>query len=290
MTTHYRLLQQLDARFDALLAALHQLQQSLLEEQPRCWMHGVSDHQALEQVHFCLTDLWYLDGQDGRATRSYPGLVACSPRLWEEVGQVNQAKLAFSWMIEQLRKEAPQELSEARQQLAQRHASLHQHLSQDGLARLHLKQAWRQLPGCERPLQQVRFSWYSSGRSIRKITLKEAEYRLQEMNTDAAHIQIQLKKLAHLPPDEPLAQVQKQAPLMRANLFFRTEAGAAAERQAMNVALPLFLLSEDGRLPAFNQPPIEPPAQRTRARRSDNRLEDEPFLPSLRVYRYSRPK
>ncbi len=54
----------------------------------------------------------------------------------------------------------------------------------------------------------------------------------------------------------------------------------------MNVALPLFIPAPDGRLPDHNLPPLQPPEARTRARRRDERLEDEPFLPSLRVYRY----
>lgn len=289
MSTHYRLLSQLDSCFEMLVNSLENLGELLQQEQGACWMLGSdSADQSRRMLLDCLQDIWYLDGQDGRVTRSYPGLVACSAEVWEQLGSVNYCKLTFSRAIEAIRKENPEELPEARRRLASRHQALHLHLSTEGLARLHLKQAWRQIPGCETPLDQVRFSWYSSGRSIRRIRSKEAEYRLRQMNSDAPHIQIQLKKLAGIPPDEPLAQVQKQAPLMRANLFFKDQLPGLPARKAINIAMPLFILSADGTLPPFNLPSTEPPPERVRAKRSDNRLEEEPFLPSLRVYRYQR--
>ena len=73
---------------------------------------------------------------------------------------------------------------------------------------------------------------------------------------------------------------------MRANLFFKEPLADGRGRRAMNLALPLFIPASDGRLPEHNQPLPRPPQGRTRARRSDERLEDDVFLPSLRVYRY----
>jgi hypothetical protein len=288
MNTHYRLISQLDKSFQQLVASLQTLQHQVKEEAAPCWMLGADSTQAShELLAASLLDLWYLDGQDGRVTRSYPGVVACSEKVWQQLGEVNQAKVGFSHALDQVRKEMPDELPEARKRLAERHKALHAHLSEQGLARLHLKQAWRQLPGCEEPLEQIRFSWYSSGRSIRRISIQEAEYRLLQMDTEADHIRIQLKKLAGLTASEPLAQVQNQAPLMRANLFFQDARAGQSSRKAINIALPLFVLCRGKlELPPFNQPSSQPPDARSRAKRSDNRLEDEPFLPSIRVYRY----
>ncbi|SFX08346.1 hypothetical protein [Marinospirillum alkaliphilum] len=288
MNTHYRLLSQLDSCFEMLVNSLETLSDLLDEAQPACWMLGCqTEEDSRRSLHHSLQDLWYLDGQDGRATRSYPGLVACDPVIWDQLGSVNYCKVTFSRAIEAIRRESPDELPEARERLAARHRALHAHLTDEGLARLHLKQSWRQIPGCETALEQIRFSWYTSGRSIRRISRKEAEYRLLQMNTEAPHIQIQLKKLAALPLDEPLAQVQTQAPLMRANLFFKDQLPGLPDRKAINAAMPLFVLSPDGKLPPFNIPSSEPPEKRQRAVRSDNRLDDTPFLPSIRVYRYS---
>ncbi|MDR9468398.1 DNA replication terminus site-binding protein [Marinospirillum sp.] len=290
MNTHYRLISQLDSSFQQLVASLQKLQQQIQKEAAPCWMLGADSTQAShELLAASLLDLWYLDGQDGRVTRSYPGMVVCSEKVWQLLGETNQAKVGFSYALDQIRKEMPDELPEARKRLAERHAALHAHLTDQGLARLHLKQAWRQIPGCDRPLEQLRFSWYSSGRSIRRITVQEAEYRLLQMDTEADHIQIQLKKLAGLARDEPLAQVQKQAPLMRANLFFQNARPGEPSRKAINMAMPLFILDpgQSRQLPPFNLPPAQPPETRNRAKRSDKRLEEEPFLPSIRVYKYT---
>lgn len=287
MNTHYRLLSQLDSCFELLLNSLSNLGELLEEAAQPCWMLGCATEEASrEELLLSLQDLWYLDGQDGRVTRSYIGLVACDEVIWKQLGSVNYCKVTFSRAIEAIRKESPDLLPDARSRLVERHPQLHVHLSTEGLARLHLKQCWRQIPGCLTPLQQVRFSWYSSGRSIRRISYKEAVYRLEQMNTEAVHIKLQLQKLAGLPENTPLAQVQNQAPLMRANLFFDNQLPGLPERQAMNVAMPLFILSNNGQLPPFNIPSLTPPEKRTRAKRSDALLEDEAFLPSIRVFKY----
>jgi len=287
MSTHYRLISQLNSCFELLISSLASLTEMLDEAGLPCWMLGSETEAASrEALAYALQDLWYLDGQDGRVTRSYPGLVVCNEAIWQQLGSVNFCKVTFSRALDAIRKENPDLLPEARLGLAARHPQLHAHLSEEGLARLHLKQAWRQIPGCLTPLKQVRFSWYSSGRSIRRISYKEAVYRLEKMDTGAPHIKLQLKKLAGITESTPLAQVQKQAPLMRANLFFDNQLPGLPERQAMNIAMPLFVLTADGKLPPFNLPSLTPPEKRTRAKRSDAQLEDEAFLPSIRVFKY----
>ena len=139
-------------------------------------------------------------------------------------------------------------------------------------------------------MARVRFAWYSSGRSIQRVSVAECEALLMKLDTEAEHVRLQLKLLAGLPSDEILARIQPQAPLMRANLFYREpvmrEDGELRTRRALNVSLPLFLPHDDLRLPALNQPSPTPPTERTRARRGDVRIEDTPFLKSLRVHRY----
>lgn len=285
MEAQYRLLAELEAKFDYLIEHVEALLDTYSSHSPETWVLG----QQSTDIHWlrrALLDFWYQDGQDGRATRSYIGLIAADDALLEAVSRVNAAKTDFSDTLAEIRQQAAELIPEIKAVLPFRHPALHSHLRGKGLARLHLKQCWRHLPVADAPLSRVRLAWYTSGRSIKRLTVREAERKLLELNNEAPHIRIQLKRLAGIPDSEPLAQVQQQAPVMRANLFFEEPLDDGRIRRAMNLPLPLFIPTGDGRLPSHNLPNIQPPTGRTRARRSDERLEDEAFLPSVRVFRY----
>lgn len=281
----YRLLAELEALFDRLVEETDALVATWQASGAPAWSfeHDSADAAWLRHA---LLDVWYQDGQDGRATRSHVGLVAGDEPVMEAVGRVNATKKAFAALLAEIRREVPSLIPEIKAVLPFRHPALHDHLRGTGLARLHLKQCWRAIPLAEAPVARVRLAWYASGRSIKRLTVREAEQKLLALDSEAPHVRIQLRQLAGIPDGEPLAQVQRQAPLMRANLFYREPLEDGRSRRAMNIALPLFVPSPDGRLPDHNRPPAHPPATRTRARRRDERLEDNAFLPSLRVYRY----
>jgi len=281
----YHLVAELEASFDRLVADSEQLVSTWADSGGDAWAFDQATPDA-DWLRRVLLDMWYEDGQDGRATRSHVGLVAADEAVIEAAETVNAAKRDFGEMLATIRRDAPALLPELKALLPQRHPALHAHLRGSGLARLHLKQSWRAIPLAEAPVARVRLAWYASGRSIKRLTVREAEQKLLALDSDAPHVRIQLKRLAGIPDGEPLAQVQNQAPLMRANLFYREPLEDGRTRRAMNVALPLFVPSPDGRLPDHNLPPAQPPVTRTRARRRDERLEATPFLPSLRVYRY----
>ncbi|MBB3142054.1 DNA replication terminus site-binding protein [Halomonas organivorans] len=281
----YRLLARLEAAYDTLIDASEALATTWRSEGGEAWAFGEACADAT-WLHRALLDFWYQDGQDGRSTRSHVGLIAATPPLMDGAREVNAAKRAFADLLGQIREEVPSLLPEVKAVLPFRHPELHDHLRGSGLARLHLKQCWRAIPLAPAPVARVRLAWYASGRSIKRLSVREAEQKLLALDTDAPHVRIQLRQLAGIPDGEPLAQVQQQAPLMRANLFFLDPLEDGHIRRAMNVALPLFIPADEGRLPSHNLPPQHPPEKRTRARRSDERLEQEPFLPSLRVYRY----
>ncbi|QJQ94131.1 MULTISPECIES: DNA replication terminus site-binding protein [Halomonadaceae] len=281
----YQLLAELEAAFDLLIERIEGLVERYRRSPGNAWALHTPTPDA-EWLRQCLLDFWYQDGQDGRATRSYVALVAADETLLEAVARVNAAKAAFAEILSRIRRDAGGLIAELKAVLPFRHPALHAHLRGQGLARLHLKQCWRAIPVADAPLARVRMAWYTSGRSIKRLSVRDAEQKLLALDAEAPHIRIQLERLAGIPDREPLAQVQKQAPLMRANLFFEEPLADGHTRRAMNVALPLFIPSHDGRLPDHNAPPPFPNEKRTRAKRSDERLEEHVFLPSLRVYRY----
>ena len=288
MELQYRLLAELESDFDRLIEAVEQLATAYANNPTPAWALGETTVDA-QWLRRALTDFWYQDGQDGRETRNYIGLVVAGPAIMEAVQTVNLGKAQFAATLKRIRQSAPRLIPEAKAVLPFRHPVLHDHLRGQGLARLHLKQCWRQVPIADAPLSRLRLAWYTSGRSIKRMSVADAEARLKQMDLSASHIQIQLRKLADIPDGEPLAQIQQQAPVMRANLFFREALADGRMRRAMNLPLPLFIPDPALKLPHLNDPPVRPPATRTRARRSDQRLEDDVFLKSLRVYRYRNP-
>lgn len=280
----YRLLAELEVAFDSLIERTEELLAAYAASPAEAW--AFQAEASAEWLRRALLDFWYTDGQDGRATRSHVGLIGADEALMAKVVEVNAAKAEFAEQLARIKAEDPPLLAEAKAVLPFRHPQLHDHLRGSGLARLHLKQCWRAIPLAEAPVARVRLAWYSSGRSIKRLTVREVEQKLLALDSDAPHVRIQLRMLAALPSSEPLAQVQSQAPLMRANLFYTEPLEDGRTRRAMNVALPLFLPAPRGRLPDHNLPPATPPQSRTRARRSDEKLEEHPYLPSLRIFRY----
>ncbi|WP_106477109.1 DNA replication terminus site-binding protein [Phytohalomonas tamaricis] len=288
MDLQYQLLAKLEQAFDELISATFGLADHFEAHPTAAW--ALSNETAdAAWLRRALTDFWYQDGQDGRATRNYIGLIMADEALMDHVASVNRHKDAFALLLREIRNTTPTLIPELKATLPFRHPVLHNYMKGEGLARLHLKQCWRRLPVAEAPVARVRMAWYSSGRSIKRISVAEIEQRLARLNNEAPHVQIQWQKLAGIPSGEILAQVQDQAPVMRANVFYREPLDDGRTRRAMNVPLPLFIPSPDNRLPQHNEPASAPPLERTRAKRGDAKLEEEPFIPSLRVYRYRMP-
>lgn len=281
----YQVVHELESVYDQLVQRVDELSERIKEDNGELWAFNqpVADLSWLRQA---LSDFWYAGDQDGRHTRPYVGLVAASRETIKATMAVNEAKGSFKQALSILNKYDRALIPAIKESLPKRHSHLHENLVGAGLARLHLKQTWRTLPLVNVPVNRIRLSWYSSGRSINRITAKDAEALLMKLDTNATHIKIQLKKLAALPDSEHLAIIQKQSPIMRANIFYETAMAGGQDRRAMNVAMPIFILSSDGRLPPCNIPPETPKENRTRAVRSDNRLDDAPYLPSIRAHSY----
>ena len=288
-------------RFEAMVTALSALAQQLRDSALPIWLPlseqeqaGAADPRQKAVELYC--DLWPRDGGDGRRTRSCHGLIAADPPLLALAQRANQAKDDFRQALSVLKQQlsasekSTTETATAKQQtdqllarLNQRPNTLRQALGHKGLARLHLKQCYRLIPSVDHHPQRVGLNWYTSGRSIKRFSQQQAQQALARMGLDKPHIQLQLDRLNQLNADTPLAQVQQQAPLMRANLTF----DRAPFRQAMNLSLPL-LFGYDPQLPfpAHNDPSLVPQSVRQRQIRSDCRIEPEPFLPSLRLHLY----
>ncbi len=269
--------------FEALRTSILAFTRDIDSNKGEHWLanwNGLNQSSTVDDILF---DLWYHEDQDGRETRVYPGLIGLSRQQMTYANEINLAKDRFRALVQTLKQQDNNNWREIQGAMARRYQALNETLTRDGLNRLHLKQVFRHIPLVVNRQEKVGLGWYSSGRSINRIDKKDAYVLLCKLNTEATHIKIQLERLAAVKEGEFLARVQKQAPVLRANIVY-----ADKKRRSMNVSLPLFYPHE-GRtdLPEFNIPPVQPPSTRSRLIRSDNKIEDEPFLPSIRVHRYN---
>ncbi|MCV6609489.1 MAG: DNA replication terminus site-binding protein [Amphritea sp.] len=273
-----------------LLESLEQLQHSLLKfctqlQNSRLPYWLPSDtYGQLDQAAQLFGDIWYRDNQDGRTTISQYGLIGADPTLIALAEQTNTCKQQFQTLASQYRLSENSELQES---LQRRSDELNQLLNRQGASRLHLKQCYRLIPIADPRPEKIGFSWYTSGRSIRKLTPAEAEEKLMKMDVSQTHIRMQLDALGKLQPGDMLAQIQTQVPVMRANLVWKQDKQTI--RKARNTSLPILIALNDDNptLPAYNEPPTTPPEARSRLERSDLKIDPQPFLPSLRVHRYN---
>lgn len=273
-----------------LLESLEQLQQDLsafCEQVQRSnypfWLPGERITQ-LDQAAQLYADIWYRDGQDGRTTLSHYGLIGADSQLIELAQRTNQSKQQFQKLASRYRLSEHSDLQET---LHRRSQELNRILNRQGASRLHLKQCYRLIPIAEPRPERIGFSWYTSGRSIRKLTPAEAQDKLLKMDTSQPHIQQQLAAVGALRPGDMLAQIQTQVPVMRANLVWKQDKQTV--RQARNTSLPILvaLTDDNPTLPAYNEPPAKPPESRNRLERSDLKIDPQPYLPSLRAHRYN---
>jgi hypothetical protein len=284
------------ALFDDIIEAFEQLKQSLCffdqelsrSERPvslptESDITITTHHDAVNLARQKYTDIWHSDQQDGRRTHSSYGLVGANENLLNAALQLNISKDRLRHTVSALKKS---ELNEVSQQLYKRSHALALTLNHQGLGRLHLKQCYRHIPQLDSRPDTIRFSWYSSGRSICKLTAQDAMEMLLKLDTSQDHIVRQIERLSPLSKSTIMTQIQKQAPVVRVNMAWKT--GAKSWRRiARNCPLPILVpLTEDELLPEYNLLTLTPPPERSRALRSDNLIDPEPFLPSLRVHLY----
>ncbi len=245
---------------------------------------GATTHQqALEQARYFYTDIWHSDDSDGRRTQSCYGLVGANTTTLEAAIKLNAAKDQLRACVGLLKKS---ELNTASEQLQRRSQALATTLNNQGLSRIHLKQCYRHIPLIDSTPHNVRFSWYNSGRSIKKLTAESAMQMLLKLDTSQLHIVRQIEKLSPLHKNTKMAQIQTQVPVVRANIAWKTDDNNW-RRLAKNCPLPILTpLSDEAELPEHNVLTSAPPTLRSRAQRSDSLIDPEPFLPSLRIHLY----
>lgn len=252
------------------------------------WMHALE--YPLLQAHNGRTEAinligqnQYLDNQEGRSILIGMGLFGASDNTLKVLHELNAKKRAFKQAILQLKADRDNErLHRVFEALlsTERHGNTQAALKRSGMARLHLKQCYRQIPILEQRPLKVSWSWANT-RSIKRITKADAVALLKKKGDDPG-IQRQLMQVESLRPQEQIAIVQNLAPHLRTNVVFETADGL--ERKMLKGSLPLFYPASAGEpLPEVVLPK---PKNSERQKRSDIKIDPEPFLPAIRGHRY----
>lgn len=229
--------------------------------------------------------LWYEDSQDGRETLTCPGIVGASPNTLIAARACNIAKDNFKRAVLTLKSFSQHEIKGILIDLHQRWETVALAMRRMGAARLNLKQAYRHIPLLERRPLKIGFTWSKQGRVIQRTSVAAAR-RLLEQRVETPQIRHDLQRLAELGSTEQLARVRSVCPHLRANIVFAEMNNSGVSRRLMQAPLPILVpLCAGEQLPEFVTVTPDPSAN-LRLRRADVRIEDEPFLPSVRIHRY----
>ena len=251
------------------------------------------DTPPIEQLCSLLQALQYQDDQKPRQTIIAPGFIGVSQDVISAALEVNQAKQNFKASILQLKslklKSDTNTISRIMQ--TQRHINVSQGLKTMSLARLHLKQCYREIVILNTRPDKITWTW-ANVRSIKKINTDTAIKMLQKKCSDYG-IEQQLEKVYQLPKDTPLAVVQELAPHLRANIVYRQQ--HETTRQMVKGPMPIFFpqdqsLIEKQGTPEFkpikSEPEINSTNNSARQERSDQKINPNVFLPAIRAHLY----
>lgn len=233
--------------------------------------------------------LWYENDQDGRETITCPGIVGASPNTLAAAQACNAAKDTFKAAVLALKALGRIETNAAMADLHQRQETIASAMRRMGAARLNLKQVYRHIPLLEQRPLKIGFTWSKQGRVIQRTSMAAAR-RLLEQRVETPQVRFELQRLAEIRDDEILARVRGICPHVRANIVFAENPNRhGPQRRLMQAPLPILIPLQPGEclpefVPVASGPPVNP-----RLRRADVKIEDEPLLPSIHVYRYALP-
>ena len=228
--------------------------------------------------------LYYEDGQDGRETVTCAGIVGAGEPTLAAATRCNEAKDQFKAAVLALKNLRKAQADALMADLHSRNEAVGRMMRRMGVARLNLKQVYRHIPILMQRPVKISFTWSKQGRTIQRTTVAEAR-RLLERRNQSLQASSELERLATIPPQEILARVRPTVPHLRANIVHRQPDGQV-DRRLMQAPLPILIPSRPGEpLPEYIAVGTEPGGQQ-RVKRSDVRIEEEPFLPLIRIHRY----
>lgn len=255
-------------------------------------------HATAGAVYSCLS---HEHGGDGRDTWQLAGLLVVPQVVLLMADELNGAKEDLEVVLSRCRQALGRKLgvTDVLHRLSRYPGTtpdrVRGFLAQVGRGRLHLRHCTRRIVVVHDRPASISLSWMRARRSIRKITPEACMEKLlaiREKKGDSPGIAAQIAQLNHLGVQEAglLRQVQTVShPSVKGTVSWPN--GSRSELGYLS--MPALIASDhssgsSGRLPPHSRPPASPPDVQRRSR-SDARLSEAPFLPSIRVF-LSRPR
>lgn len=275
-------------RFQELAEALRQ---AVIEEVTLpCWVwrygYGFTARVPAAEIY---TQHFFQDEQDPKETVILPGLLGASDETRRVAHALNAARNQVQEALSAMdRIQVGMTNPVTGRTRKERLGDLV--LRDAGLARLHRVQVYREVHVLERRPDNVSFVWART-RRVKRLSIEAVRQRLQRLLDNPPQAELvreDLARLGSLPRNEELALIDPMPCHARVNLAWRRQGETQGFDRAMRSApIPLlYPAAADDELPSLK--PLDPQrgALRQRAKRSDVKIEDQPFLATLAVYRY----
>lgn len=239
--------------------------------------------EGIQLATAALTDIFTPEhAADGRYTSVCVGAIGVDEVTLERAKFVNLCKERFvaavQFVNDRLCAKAKSKASKSKMMRAI--------LKEAGWGRLSLRLCYRQLTVLDYQPYRIGFSYSSGGKSIKKMSVAQAIERLKETGHESDKAKIDLKKLEGENLDLTLAYVQPLAGYYKANVL-RVKAD---KPKTMAVYLPIIYLrsGEDSVRHSAQLSEKDDWKRIERQKRSDYKLDPEPYITSLPLHSYKR--
>lgn len=227
------------------------------------------DHEALIAALNMFEPDFLLSPQE---TKHFPGAVGCTLTTIDLIDKVNLAKDQFSLDVKAFQQTQTNQSTQYVRDL----------LKTNGYGTLSLKHVYRHIYYIKHLPERISWSKTKAFSNV-VITIEQARTMLEEIGI-GSHIDIQLAKLTTLNPGTKLVKQRKIKPCWAANITTYQGPRKKRQHQKITASLPIFYLGNE----AGDEPEIclaKPRASCKGKIRADKGIENEPFLPSISVYR-----
>ncbi|WP_137297620.1 hypothetical protein [Psychromonas sp. SP041] len=237
------------------------------------------------------SDIWYLDDEDGRTTRTYQGIISGGDSLIDAARLLNTHKTEFQEAVKGYTK--GMSLNDIKDVKSYLSSSLHgrKRLVRLNLQRLNLNSCYRKVPYLIEPVNKITYSLLTRGKSIKKLKVSEVREMLKALGGTPPYperIDIQLNILAQFSDHMEMARIQENSPIIKANISL-IERDLDGKLKYLSKKPPLPIVLHSDVLPAYRfytDSHSNKDDDGFRKIRDDKKLEDEPTIKSLRVHRY----